>query len=141
MIEAFQTLLIMIDTYLKIFNFKENLICRENEQLSCYTNTTPQRAKFVEVLKVLVKRNCVLQEKLVFPSVNRSALFSLISLICPSFEKGERSIKVNQFNFHLFIKVNRFNFHLFSYIYIFCYDYIVILKTYFVHIFSVNILT
>lgn len=75
MIEAFQTLLTMIDMYLKILNFKENLMWKDNEQLSCYTTTTPQKDKFVEVLK-----------KLVFSIVNKSALLPLISLICPSFE-------------------------------------------------------
>lgn len=75
MIEAFQTLLTMIDMYLKILNFKENLMWKDNEQLSCYTNATPQKDKFVEVLK-----------KLVFSIVNKSALLPLISLISPSFE-------------------------------------------------------
>lgn len=60
---------------------------RENEQLSGYTNATSSRAKLIDSLKLLVKENRILQDKLIFPCVNNSALSSLIKLICPSFEK------------------------------------------------------
>ncbi|GAY45846.1 hypothetical protein CUMW_092520 [Citrus unshiu] len=59
----------------------------ENEQLSGYTNATSSRAKLIDSLKLLVKENRILQDKLIFPCVNNSALSSLIKLICPSFEK------------------------------------------------------
>ncbi|KDO61749.1 hypothetical protein CISIN_1g003871mg [Citrus sinensis] len=84
---------------LKVFSVSQNRIdcelaellalkdLRENEQLSGYTNATSSRAKLIDSLKLLVKENRILQDKLIFPCVNNSALSSLIKLICPSFEK------------------------------------------------------
>ncbi|KAL5853214.1 hypothetical protein ACOSQ3_008332 [Xanthoceras sorbifolium] len=68
---------------------------RENEHLSAYTitNASSARAKLHEEFKTLVRRNPILRDKLVFPSVIESALLSLVSLICPSFEKKNRSLK------------------------------------------------
>ncbi|KAJ4720426.1 Topless-related protein 4 [Melia azedarach] len=81
---------IFVGELAELFDLKD---LRENELLSRYKNTTSARAKLLDVLKILVKRSRVMQDKLVFTRVNKSALLSLISLICPSFEKENRSIK------------------------------------------------
>lgn len=67
---------------------------REDEQLSWHTKATSARAKLHDDLKLLVKENPILQDKLIFPIVNNSALLSLIKLICPSFQKKTRGVKV-----------------------------------------------
>ncbi|KAK0571743.1 hypothetical protein LWI29_020851 [Acer saccharum] len=51
------------------------------------------RAKLHDDLKILVRRNPILQDKLVFPFVIESALSSLVSLVCPCSEKKNRSRK------------------------------------------------
>ncbi|KAJ4707877.1 Topless-related protein 4 [Melia azedarach] len=66
---------------------------REDEQLSWHTKATSARAKLHDDLKLLVKENPILQDKLIFPIVNNSALLSLIKLICPSFQKKTRGVK------------------------------------------------
>ncbi|KAK4848242.1 hypothetical protein QYF36_010699 [Acer negundo] len=67
---------------------------RKNErQLSSYMNVTSTRAEFRDFLKQMIKRNPILQDKLEFPSVEESALLSLINLICPKNAKMTRRIK------------------------------------------------
>ncbi|KAK3195059.1 hypothetical protein Dsin_026369 [Dipteronia sinensis] len=62
-------------------------------QLSSYMNVTSTRAEFRDFLKQMIKRNPILQDKLEFPSVEESALLSLINLICPKNAKMTRKIK------------------------------------------------
>lgn len=66
---------------------------RDKEQPSWDVNTASARAKSWGDLKTLVERNPTLQDKLVFPRLNKSGLLSIIKLICPSPEKITRTVK------------------------------------------------
>ncbi|KAK2650612.1 hypothetical protein Ddye_018101 [Dipteronia dyeriana] len=66
---------------------------KNERQLSSYMNVTSTRDEFRDFLKQMIKRNPILQDKLEFPSVEESALLSLINLICPKNAKMTRSVK------------------------------------------------
>lgn len=67
--------------------------CRDNEHLSQNVNKESARAISWGDLKSLVEQNPTLQDKLIFPRLNKSGLLSIITLICPNPGK-KTSIKV-----------------------------------------------
>lgn len=56
--------------------------------MSSYMNTTSTRVELCEFMKQLIRKNPILADKIEFSYVEKSALLSLISFICPKNNSG-----------------------------------------------------
>ncbi|XWS24828.1 hypothetical protein CRYUN_Cryun27aG0018300 [Craigia yunnanensis] len=80
-------------SFLKLQNQKH----RENRQPSWNVTAASEKANLLDELKTLMKKNPKLQEKLVLPRLNGSALFHLMRRISPSPEKNFTSFKAEKY--------------------------------------------